>query len=236
MRNVTLSQMRLDARLYADQRAGGTVAYITDTELDRLINLSITGLYDVLVKAGGHEYYRSSISFVTTSTVNMYSGTPYVPADHYITLRMALNWGNSEIEDLRGLSLLEFSTLETHGTWGRGMPKGYRLQGPDQIEIRPTPTSANTITHVYVPTFADMTTTTATFNGVNGWERVVALDVAMQIRAIMEKSYADLQALYERDMKRIETAAAERASFEPHRMIDIQPEGGYRAWFPQPRT
>jgi hypothetical protein len=57
MRLVTLAQLRTDARLYADQRPGGANAFISDTELTRLVNLVLPKLYDLLVSARGEDYY-----------------------------------------------------------------------------------------------------------------------------------------------------------------------------------
>jgi hypothetical protein len=54
-RTVTLSQLRTDARLFADERASVAGDFsnspINDTELNRLINLRIAEFYDMLVSA-----------------------------------------------------------------------------------------------------------------------------------------------------------------------------------------
>jgi len=225
MRTVTLSQLRSDARLYADERPGGAAAFIDDTELDRLINLSVASLYDKLLMAGGHEYYVQTYSGNLTANSATY-GSPLMPTDHYRTLRLYLQWDSNDHEDLRSIGMLEKGRFNNYGSWGRDTPKGYRITGGGSLEVYPTPTASTSIVHVYTPAFTDMTMTTDTFNGVNGWERVVALDVAIQMRVIREKPYSDLEALFQRDWQRIETAAGNRTQYDPPHVVDVYPEGG----------
>lgn len=220
MKTVTLLQLRTDARLYADQRvASETNAFITATELTRLINLQIGELYDMLVAARGHEHYA------TSGTVSVVAGTAgyNLPSDFYQLQAVNLEWASDDVEPVEPLNHQQDIWLHQNYSysWQRWSRKAYRLRG-SQIVFYPTPTSAVTARLYYVPTFTDLSADADTFNGVNGWEKVVALGVAIEMLEIEESgSGARLQAAFDRQLERIEGLAADRDASTELQVRDV---------------
>jgi hypothetical protein len=229
--NVTRQKIRALARLYADQRPGGSTAFIpddgptaNDAGVNDLIALACTELYDLLVQARGQDYYA------TYATLNIVGGTSLysLPSDFYQLLSLSLVWSSSVQEDVPNISTARQRISFLNGAnWAQGAPKGFRLRAT-QIEILPTPTSAVTGSLVYVPAFPGFANDAAVIDGVNGWEKLVALRVAMEMRAIEEQPYADLQNLYEIEKQRITDMAADRDAGHTSQILDVDPEGsGY---------
>lgn len=216
-RNVTLSQLRSDARLYADERPGSGSSFITETECTRLVNLAIAELYDLLVAARGHEYYETVSTALSTS-----SGTATVslPNDFYQLLAVHLQWSANCLEAVPDLAhVQDRHALMNMATWAQGTPKAFRLRG-SLMEFFPTPTTSTTLALRYIPAFTDLSADGDTFDGINGWERYVTLRVAIEMRVISQRPYADLERLLEREKERIDGLGADRAAQAPRRIRD----------------
>ena len=237
-KNVTLSQLRTDARLYADQRDGGGSQYINDTELNRLINLKLAELYDLLVSARGHEYYLSEDTVSTLSDdlgTSTKAGRYTLPSDFYQLSSVTLEWGADDNELMAPVNSVSQRTSYTNwNQWHSWAPKGYRLRA-GVIEIIPKPTSAVTARLQYIPAFQDLSGDSATFDGVNGWEKLVALGVAIEMRTIRKDPSGDLERRYQEQYSRVQDMAADRDAENASEVRDVQPEGFYRAvWPPLP--
>lgn len=241
---VTNAQVRGLARLYCDQRPGGANAFIPDLStattvgVNGLVNLAMAELYDLLVAARGQEY------FLTTATLTLVSGTALysLPATFYEMSGLVLEWGTQEhepVEDLeKTISRTQYVNM-MGPTWAPWSEKAYRLRGA-QIEFVPAPSGAMppTTRLYFVPAFVPSDPTQAgwdavTFDSVNGWEKLPALRTAMEMRAIEEVPYGDLEKLYERELARVETMKAEREASRPKRIINVYPERrGYMGRWP----
>ncbi len=221
---VRLDDLRDLCRLYADQRQS---TFITDTELDSLINLKLGELYDMLVAARGHEHYQ------TDDTVSIVSGTAAyaLPEDFYQLLAVTLEWDSTDVEPVDALN--SYQDIWAHSSyqygWNRWTCKSYRIQGAN-IVFYPTPQAAVTARLYYVPVFEDLVADSDTFDSVNGWHKMVALGVASEMREIEEESTgAALLQQHERERERIEQLAADRdASIE----IQVRNVRGRRLRYP----
>jgi len=242
-RTVMLSKLRGLARLYSDQRPKGNSTFIPDSSgdatLNDLINLALLELYDVLVAARGAEYYaaeytRASLSDDTGGNPN--AGQYTLPADFYELLGPPiLEWSSRDHEPVPDYaSYGERVLFENSGTWARWSPKAYRLRA-GYLTIVPKPTSAVTIRYQYVPTPAVLSADGDTFDGVNGWEKLIALRTAIEMRAIAKLPAAELNALYAKEMERVERLASERDANAPARVQDVYPERTNRIWWPRGR-
>lgn len=228
MSNVALTELLTGARLYADERPGGSTAFISDSDGLRLVKRSVMHLRDEVIAAGGHEYFVTDTTFATSSGTNDYS----LPSDHMETLLVQVVWGASDVEDVGGWEWDERGALESLGTWGRGNRKGYRLTG-SEMSLYPTPSAENTVRHVYVKRWNQ--NDTVIDMGLDGWEDYVELDVAVRMRAIQQLPYNDLIALRDEALQRIQNMANDRAAREPLRVTDVAPESAYvgrRRWWP----
>jgi hypothetical protein len=224
MRTVTLAQIKADARLYADERPGGDLAFVNEDELTRLVNLALAEEYDLLVRAGGHERYE----VVDTSRITV-SGTATVdlPDDFLDLLSLYLNWGTRQLERLDALESIDArGDVENMGRWGRDSEKYFRIRGShgsaDVIEFFPTPTAATAIELRYVPVCPVLVAPTDTFDGVNGWEKMIALRVAAEMNVIKDKSPSALLSLYSSEKERVEMYASERTASHPDRVRDVR--------------
>ncbi len=237
-RIVRLDQLRTDARLYADQNrstaAGGAAAFINDTELNRLINLKLSELYDKLVAARGHEYFGA----VSMLAVNAATGAEYpLPADFFELSSLTLEWSSTDHEEVEAMNGQNGRAEYTAIQWAQHAPKCFRVRG-SIVELVPTPTSTVTARLRYVPAFRDLTEDSQTFDGVNGWEKLVALGVAMEMRVIRKDPVSDLAGLYNEQDERITAMATERVVEHPKMVRDVESYSGWpgsrraAGWYP----
>lgn len=228
-RAVRLDALRDDCRLYADQRPGGASAFISDTELTRLVNQEIRQLYDRLVLARGQDHY------LDTATITLVAGTATyaLDADLMQMVWMGINWGAGNLEEIPTWQHAEYATYQNWQSWTQGSPKAYRMRGTSTVEFVPTPTAAGTVEYRFVPAFTDLSADSDTFDGINGWEEAVVLPVAMKMRVIADQDMNDLGRLYERVSQRIDEMAA-GLSNEPKRIQDVSGRGA-RMGVPFPR-
>lgn len=222
---VTLAQLRERSRLYADERPEGTDTYLTKVEMTSLVNQSIKELYDRLVAARGHEYYAAFANFNTAAGTASYN----LPADHYETLKVTLQWSATDLERVEDGEIEDIDDLNRLSTWGRWSPKMYRNISTVMF-LSPTPTTVVAVDHMYVPTFTDLVQDADTFDGVNGWEKSVALRTAIEIRTIQQEDTGDLKELLAAELVRIDGLAADRAARAPKRVRDVMPENSLRRW------
>ena len=115
-RTVTLAQMRNDARLYCDNRTSTPAgAHITDTELNRLINLQLAELHETLVSARGADYGGT----LTESTIAVISGTSTysLPATFMQLVAIWINWGDQDIEIIENVGTVRELEERVSDVW-----------------------------------------------------------------------------------------------------------------------
>ena len=227
-RLVTLGKLRGLARLYADQRPGGADAFVPDTDggvssvgsVNDLLNLAIAEFWDLLVAARGQDYGLSSSAIAIVAGTSGYA----LPADFYEVKTVTLEWGPNDFENVDDIERDEDrSAFNNYQTWAPWSPKGYRLAST--IQFLPTPTGAVTGRLRYLPTAPILVNDSDTVDCVNGWEKLPALRTAMELRAIEEMPYSDLERLFDREKGRIMEMAPERQATSPKQVQDVQPEG-----------
>lgn len=228
-RTVRLDALRSRARVYSDQRTSDEAnAFITSTELNTIINDQLAELYDLLLSARGQDYY------ITSDTLSIVAGTTTysLPADFYQLKTVTLEWGTHEHELVEPInSVAGRAALNNDDDWTQYGRKGYRLRGTN-IEFLPEPSSAVTCRLQYVPTCTVLTNDSDTFDGVNGWDKLVSLGAAMEMLEIEEEgSSSRLQPLYDRTYARIEALAADRDADQPMQIEDVRPDGVMRPWY-----
>jgi hypothetical protein len=217
---VTLAQLRLDARLYADQRPGSSNSFITEPELTRLVNTKVRELYDLLVAARGSDYFATESTIAIAAGISRYD----LPADFYELSSITLEWATNDHELMFPVGSvrerIKYEGVLPQNNWSRYSPKGYRLRAA-QLEFLPVPTGSVTARLQYVPVFTDLAADGDTFDGINGWEKMVALGVAIEMRAIEKRAAADLVQLYAPQLERIETMKSERDAEAPKEIVDV---------------
>jgi len=231
--SVTRGEVRALARLYADERPGGSEAFISDADCNTLINGALKEFYDLLVAARGHEFYETEDTSVTTANG---TATYSLPADFYQLLSVDLRWAADRLEPVGALASVadRYRYVSSGVSWGESAPKAFRQRGA-LIELFPTPTSAVTVVLRYVPVCPELTADSGangSFDGVNGWERLIALRVACEMRTIAGQPASWLNGMYERERERVEELASQRAASHPATIRDVNPEGSsLDAWW-----
>ncbi len=226
--SVTLLQLRTDARLYADQRPGGANTFISDAELTRLVNIKARELYDLLVAARGSAYYANE------AVVSIVGGTSRydLPADFYQLDSVTVEWSDQDFELMFpvGSTRLRIAYESTWHKWSRYDAKAYRLRA-SQVEILPVPTSDVTCRLQYVPVYVDMVADGDTFDGINGWEKMLTLGVAIELLAIDKRRNGTLAQMYAEQLARIDEMKTERDAEAPKEIIDVSRLRGRRGWY-----
>lgn len=224
MAAIQLQTLRADCRLYADQRDS---EFLSDAEINRLINRQIRELYDVMVEVGGHEH------FADDTTISIVAGTAgyNLAADFYQLEAVQLEWDTDDTEPVDALNhqaeIWKFTNYTE--SWDRWTPKAYRITG-GQIVFYPTPAAAVTCRYYYVPTFTDLSLDTDTFDFVNGWEEMVLCGVAATMKDIEEEgSGRFMRERFQEQRERIQGMADDRDASQDVQVRDVRRR---RVWYP----
>jgi|SRR3954470_19032840 len=217
---VTPDQIVADAYMYANLVTGSN-AFVPAVQALRLVNLACGEFYDLLVSARGHEYY------INEATIPILGGTSRynLPADFYELFSVTIAWGPQDVEEIPDYGSVRDRAAYQNGLqWSRRNTKAFRLRGP-QIEFLPVPGSPITATLQYLPAFPDLVLGGTSFDGVNGWERLIALRAAMDMCAIAQRDSGQIAQLYTAEKQRIQEMADDRAAQHPDQIHEIFPEG-----------
>lgn len=211
----TLLEMRNRARQLSDM-VGST--FITDDELTDIVNSHCQGLYDLLIEVRGQAYYALEKSIPTKVGKSEYnlpdefyqlSGAPILyDGNHYHQLR---TWEENERARLLNLS---------NSTCVRDCR--YRLVA-GKVVILPAPnTAAWTLKLRYVPTFTKLVDDSEVFDGINGWERWVELNSAIDMLAKEESDFTARAAQLQQVEARIRKLGPSRDAANPPRIVDTR--------------
>lgn len=212
---ATLAQMRERARDMSDmQTSSQSQAFITDAELDRIINRHLKSLYQKLITLRGDDYYATQTTFPSVANQATYA----VPNNFFQLLKLIVSDGTrywtvprynlEQWADLRYLQNVSSSDLTL---------LRYRLTGAN-IEVRPAPKTAGyTFTLFYLPAFAPLVNAGDTFDGVNGWEDWACYGAAidMLIKEESMEQAAALQAQRQTLDQQIDALAGNRDAGRP---------------------
>ena len=217
---VTPAQLVADAYMYANM-VQGTNSFVTPTQALRLVNLAASEFYDLLVAARGHEYYISEFAIAIVGGTSRYA----LPADFYELESITLQWGTNQVEEVPDYHSVRDRSDYLNGLqWSQWNDKAFRLRGCF-VEFLPVPSGAVAATMQYIPCFTDMVLGGTSFDGVNGWERMVALKAACDMCIIAQRDAGDLSSRLEAEKQRISEMAEDRAAEHPHQVRDVYPEG-----------
>jgi hypothetical protein len=234
---VTSDQLVADAYLYAAQ-VPGPGAFVTPAQALRLVNLACGEFYDLVVSARGHEHYIDEADIALEAGRARYD----LPPNFYEMFAVTIIWGLSpvslgsvdpqDVEDVPAYATIRDRVRYLNGLqWARRSAKAFRLRGQDGIEFLPVPTSPCVVRIQYLPVFDDLFLTEGQFDGINGWERMISLRVAIDMCAIAQRASGALDNLYATERQRVIDMVTERAAEHPSQLRETFPEGGYRGRF-----
>jgi hypothetical protein len=212
--------------------------FISNAEWNSLINSSIQELYDKLVQAyQPSNWYGKTATFTTDGTnyqhnltqTGAFAGSP-IATDYYVGLGVDLQYVSSQPQSwvsLRPFSLMErnrwsFPTYLTTFGWTN---LHYAYVG-DTLWLKPTPQAGQIIQLIYAPRFTLLVGDSDTFDGINGYEEWVRLNVIIRAKAKEESDAQIEMMLLAAQEKRIEQLAANRDAGSPGRVVDTQWSNG----------
>jgi hypothetical protein len=202
---VTLASLITQTRQRADIEGSQVV---TDSELTGYINSSIKELYDILVSTYEDYYLSETTATVTTGDsitlpTDFYKlrGLDYAEGSvYYPVLPFKFSQRNQQNVEL-------FSATPA-------VKSRYRVQG-SVIKLVPAAAAAGTYRVWYIPRAAELSLTTDTFDGINGWEEFVIVDAAIKCMIKQELGTQELEKQKKDLIRRIEAMAPNRDADAP---------------------
>lgn len=218
MRTSTFGELKLRSRERADMVNS---QFISNSELETLVNESMTELYDLLVTTLGADYYVKDISFPLVAGQDTYA----LPFDFYKMAGVDLASGSGKPLTVRPFSFQErnrFNNSLIYDASTDGILRmRYRIIG-DSIKFIPSIQAGYNVTLWYHPACEKLTSDLATFDGVNGYEEIVIVLTAMKMLQKEESDTSALERRYQYLTKRIQDSAANRDAGFPERVSDVR--------------
>lgn len=174
---------------------------ITDAELTALANRHLTEVYDALVDAGPQEYYAASTNVTSVAGTTAYA----LPADFRSLLDVYAQESSTEVRLVHPM--------------GNGQRGRYRA-----------PTGAWVVTLEYVPAAPTLVNPGDTFDGVSGWEELIANLMARDIMVKRESDPNLVAGAIAALQNRINTRARSRDRGHPKYTSDLDSQGSVFPW------
>ena len=174
---------------------------ITDAELTSLANRHLTEVYDALVDAGPPDYYASTTTVSTVAGTTLYA----LPSDFRTLLEVYAQESNTQVRLVHPMR---------HGERGK-----YR-----------SPTDIWTLTLEYVPAAPILVNPGDTFDGVSGWEELIANLMARDVMIKRQDDPSAVMASIGALQGRINTRARSRDRGHPRYTSDLDAQGISYPW------
>jgi uncharacterized protein YfkK (UPF0435 family) len=230
----TLTELITEIRQRADMVNS---TFVTDPEITRYVNESISDLYDMLIAAQGQEWYIKQYTFPTVSGQDTYQ----IPADQdfYLLLGVDADTGGITPVPLRPYMLDERNDrglFYPNSGWGYLERVRYRMSGNiesdpaavdpvgtyyHQITLKPAPGGAHNITLLFIPHAPSLVAVTDVWDGFNGWEEYAIVDAAIKCLEKEESSTIALDRRKERLIERINAMGSAHDDGFPERVVDV---------------
>lgn len=215
---TTLSTIRTRARQQADMENS---QFISDTELNYMINSSYHELYELVV--GLYEdYFVTSTTFsLTSGDAGVYSlpatfyklkGVDYLEGSDYITI-YPFNWNNRN-QRRRAM----------RSGWTNRSELGYRLVGAN-LHIEPDDDAVGSYKLWYIPSITELSADGDTIDTVltrTGWDEYIVVDAARKMLLKEESNTNALDAAKANIIRRITNAATNRDADQPMNIGDVR--------------
>lgn len=170
-RTITRTEFRTRVRQRADVVSDN---HVSDTELNDIINESITENWDLLVSCAPPDFYASSTNVSVTSGTSAYA----LPSDFY---RLRAVQVQEATDEYRPLGPIQEAEIQR-----------YR-----------TPNTTATVRIRYIHAAPLMTSDASTFDGVNGWGELAVLNAAIDVLNKRGQDPSALMAKRDRFVERI---------------------------------
>jgi hypothetical protein len=204
MASYTLAQVRTRVRQRTDTVGSD---FVTDAELNQLINTAYTELYGMLVTKSLHR--SETVYEVATTGAESYD----LPSDFFGLIGVYRAVGEDKVP------LERFPDKFRPGS-RTGDAVSYRVSGLSLV-LYPKP-SSGTYDVVYIPVPGDLSADDDTLDGVLGWEEFVVIEAAINVLAKEESDTTALEIKRERILRRIRDEAEAAEFTETPRILDVR--------------
>lgn len=199
---VSLGTLKTKIREQADMVNS---EYVSDEELTRYINGSVSELYGLLVRAYGEDYVYEETSVIVPAGAKSVD-LPDNYAKHY--------W----VEYEQGGKRVEIRQFQMRDRNIESGPYKHRVMGK-KLYLNKAPTSDLTIYMAIVPVYTDMTDDEDEFDFVMDWEEYVVADVCLKMMAKQQDDLTYYVAKKQEQLDRIEKERIGRNLAEPQIMV-----------------
>jgi hypothetical protein len=197
-RTTTLTNLLEDIRTQYEIRS----ISLSDSVLTRWINNSIAELYDVIIEVRP-DHYISSANLTIISGTDSYS----LPSTFY-----KMHGVDVLNDDGRYYAIQPF-IWEDRNLYGDSSSDKrsarYRIMGGNVV-LAPKPTWAGTVRLNFIPYSPLLTTGASTWDGFNGWEEYVIIDVCIKAALKEDSDARQFQSRKDELMRRIRSIAKTR--------------------------
>ena len=234
-RSRTIVELIAEVRQRADMTNSD---FVTDAEVTRYINESISDLYDMLIAAQGQEWYIKEYAFTTLANQDTYQ----IPTaqNFYLLLGVDINAESGLPVPIRPYMLDERHDRRTYygrASWLRERLR-YRMSGNiesdpaavdpvgtyhHQITLAPEPPAGRVVTLLFIPHAPSLSELRPTdvWDGFNGWEEYAIVDAAIKCLEKEESSTIALDRRKQRLIDRINGLASAHDDGFPERVVDV---------------
>jgi len=200
--------------------------FVTDPEINEMIDEAAAQLYDKYVIGRGQEYYRSSVDIPLVNGQNLYD----LPTDFYKPVEV-MTQQNGIWMVMAPFEDHDIDVLLNQKAYGI-VQYYYRLTGQQtsatlvnpktQIEILPVPGTPWTVRVYYVPVVSGYVTLgDVNYDCQNGWEDFIVWECVSQIKDKGEEDTSFAQNQRERAEQRI-ASLVNRDAGNPDKVIDTK--------------
>ncbi len=214
---ATLATIRTRCRQRAD-KVNST--FVTDAELNELINQAWTELYGLLV--ANYEDYYATLGSLSVSANVEYTA---LPTDFYKALAIFSLSGaaGTTRQKLERYNVNDLGAVNADYAYSFQRLSGYRIMGANAYWY-PKPQAASTVEFWYIPQPVRLVLDGDVISPqvVDGWDEFIVNDVAMKIRLKEEgdaSPHAELKAAF---IKRVQSESASRDAARPGRVTDVE--------------
>lgn len=192
-------------------------SFVSDSEWNRYINLSIAELRDILTSKVGEDYFATSQTYQVVSGQEEYA----LPANFYklLWVEQQLDSASARYKKMQRFEISEMSDeFESLGIGTSGLK--YRLRANNLIINSSTFGAGRTIRLWYVPANVALSANGDTVDGFNGWEEFIILKSARKALVKEEQDVSDLDIELKVFYDRLESMAPSRDQAQPMRIQD----------------
>ena len=245
LRSALATRVRRRVGLEGSSESTGAVVA---AETNDLLDNAYRRLHSKLVLARGHEYVSQEATISLVAGTKLYD----LPSDFFQARSVIVSAESSGVGgglsggagpgdggsttatyyDMQNFEERERVALLNHHT-PHVSELRYRITGTqydgiseplDQIEVLPIPIADATITLIYVPrlNLTESVGGDVYYNGVNGWEEWIVLDVAISLLAKEESDTTDLLRLKSEIDEMITKMGGKRDGARPPRVVDVR--------------